>query len=185
MTQEELLQDLRSLRAAAERAGATFLLRLVEVEQTMRAEIQSWGFDTALSYFLANKLVHRGRFLEFKLGIEQLDDPQKALELGEHAVKEMGRRKAELNAGLRERFIRGVLDFRELSGGVFPSEEKAREDMNRLLPSRESPSTTTRRRRDDELARLRAENKELRAQIKSLQHQLDQTKRKTQPAHAS
>jgi hypothetical protein len=154
---ETLRDELRELRLARDKSDARLLLRLVEVEQEHADVIvQSGGsFDQFVQEF-----VRPSRYEAFKRGLASVGTDE-AIELGSEYVIGAAQLTSDKKAPKYEKATRAWV----AEHGAMPTRETAKRLLIQVDPREETPRVVS---RQDELAKLRAENSQLRAENRSL-----------------
>lgn len=186
MTVEELLMDLRKYRLERDRADARFLLRVVEVERDHADLILSAGYASFDAWLKTEGICDSARFQSFKRGLA-LVGIDWAREFGAPAVIQAARLPSAASTAEPGEDVplykHAIESWTADTGGTLASSETAERLRRQVAPQSETPQAV---RRQDELAKLRAENVELRAENAKLRAELKSLKKtKSQPAAAS
>jgi hypothetical protein len=147
-------------------------VRLADVENDdeLMAIIKAAGNDCFERFLKSNGLVDPGRYASFKAGLIKIGRDQ-ALAIGSEATIV-----AALLTNGSAKYIKGMRDWRTQHGGVMPTRETAKHILMQVDPRPEEPRAS---RQQDELARLRAENIELKAKLRMAEARIRELERKT------
>lgn len=159
MTYEELVDECKRLRAAAEAAEGEFFRFLMRVERDHESVWREAGCSTFEQFLRSNNLVKVDRYALFVKGTERIGETNAAKCV--HSTIFIGRQPDPKPKQVAE-YIKRVDAFREVHRTA-PSEEAAREWSKEVFRRPAEAHKTI--RRVDELHRLREENKTLRSQL--------------------
>ncbi len=162
-TFEELLAYVREGRERFERAEVEWFLRLRDVEQRCMQLIEEAGCATFARFLKSNALCEPARYDAFCRGLERIDEST-AREMGTDAVIRLCDVR---NIEKVPVVVEAVSAWREEHGGVFPSNETARELVRKCDPREETPKAV---KHKSVVAQLQAELQQARAELRVEQH---------------
>ncbi len=173
MTYDDLLAEVRGLRLLRDKAEARMFLRLVTIENdSVHMQTLIDGGVTSFGWFVEECGTKAARYESFKVGLEKLDC-ETALEIGADATIVAGQLRSE-----PAKYTHAVHCWSNDHGGALPTRDTAKRILMQVDPRSETPRSVSRAaRRDDELAKLRAENADLRAANKSLRRKVSKLER--------
>jgi hypothetical protein len=160
MSIEDIRTHARTMRLRSEQASATFLISLMQIEETCMKQITDSGCDDFAAFLRAEDLCDFARYDRFKRGAEVIG-VRRALEIGEHATKEH----ATLPEIARQEFESLIGDWQDKHRSVAPSQQAAAKLAAQARAKVGAPRPLVIEGRRDELSRLRAENAKLKADV--------------------
>lgn len=166
MTYEELLAEVRELRLMRDQAEARMMLRLVEIETNHMNVLREAGCN-AFGWFVKECGTEPARYESFKVGLEKVG-PEESEAIGCEATIVAGQLRSA-----PEKYTSAVHDWTSEHGGALPTRQTAKRLLMQVDPREETPMAVRRvAKREDELNKLRAENKRLKAENRSLKAKL-------------
>lgn len=161
-TYEQLMAEVVELRRLRDQADARLLLRLMEIERDHIDVIESAG--STMAHF-CEEIISWKRYAPFKRGVEAIGASE-ALAVGSAATIQAGRIDHEPD---RDEYVTEMRQWVEDHHGATPTAQTAADYRRKIAPTKQK---TLRQKRNDELARLQAENAQLKAEVRSLKRKL-------------
>jgi len=174
-TIDQIINECRKLRIAFERDEARFFIGLAEIADKHTQTITDANCATFEAFLKKHEICEPSRYSTFRKGLAYTT-PERAAELGTHAVMELAQVREPANV---PKYEEAVSAWRETHGGVAPTRETACRLLRQVDPRAEVPAAT---KQVSELNRLRAENAELRAEIRALRAENAELKSKLEKA---
>ena len=163
---EEIIGVARSLRQSREEADARFLLYLVHVE-TMEAQLlQDCGYSAFTQFLVNHDLCAPSRYESFKRGLEKLHgNVEQAEQLGANPVIALAK---NIDVGAIPKYVSAINHFKKQHKGVAPSLKTSESYLYQVDPRPQKPAST---KKQDTTESLRAENIQLKAEVKMLRQE--------------
>ncbi len=173
---EKIIQELAKLRLSRERADATFLLRLRQVELEHMGLLRQNGHESFERFLKSSKLCDPARYRDFVVGLEKIGEEQ-ALALGADATVEAAALSGTI-AG--KKYVVAIEAWREQHRGVAPTRETSAKILRQVDPREEEPQAVGNVRRQNDLrvqcAKLEQVVADQKAEILKLRRERDELK---------
>jgi len=172
VTFQGILNEIRDLRLDRDRADARLLVRLFEIERDHMDVIRAAQISSFAQFLKSNRsLVEPGRYEAFKTGIKIIGK-ERSLVIGSHATIVAG---LSTNKDGARKFVESIEAWIGMHAGTLPSRETAKTIMLQVDPRPEVPEAL---HWQDEVAKLRAENVRLRAEVRALNHEIQKLRKR-------
>lgn len=143
----------------------------MEIEADHMDVLRKGGYEDVAQFIRSTTLIEVNRYALFKVGVDRLG-VEDAMKCGVHVTIETI---AKMRAPTAERIatvVERTEAFKEVRGGVVPSEQTAKALRLELDERSDKPNGTV--RIASELQQLRAENAKLKAENKALKRRVDE-----------
>jgi len=172
MTYERLVEECKALRHKSEQSEAEFFLFLLVAERNHAEVWQGGGCETFDQFLASNHLCRYERYRFFSLGVDRTS-AEMALANGAHWTIQAGKM-VEPDKAVLDKFAARAIAFVEIEH-VKPSEESVRQWAAEGNANGREPQKN---RQVSEMARLRAENQDLKMKLRAAEREIMQLRSK-------
>lgn len=175
---DELVTEIRGLRVEAEQATARLLARLCEIEAEHLETIKLAGCASFAQWLNSEVKIHPARYENFKAGVVALGgNIDEAIAIGAEATIVLAKSHTPERVPAFVEAIKAEIELTSCS----PSPKAASDILRKVDPREEVPRgmrvKTRIQQLEEENARLRVENRKLKALVSKLERDLEKSKK--------